>query len=98
MVEEALRQSEGKYRALAARTSRLYELSAGLSEAVTPDAVARVMVQRGKVVVGAAAGSVAMLVDGGRAFETLYWEENRPVRAGPRVSPPATGSAPRPRS
>src|SRR5262245_4700020 len=42
LVEEALRQSEGKYRSLAARTSRLYSLSAGLSEALTPAAMARV--------------------------------------------------------
>jgi signal transduction histidine kinase/ActR/RegA family two-component response regulator len=74
-VEEALRESESKYRALAGRTSRLYGLSAGLSEAVTVDAVAKVIVRLGKVVVGASAGSVAMLVDGGTQFETLYAEE-----------------------
>jgi signal transduction histidine kinase/CheY-like chemotaxis protein len=74
-AEEALRLSEAKYRALAARTSRLYELSAGLSEAVTLHAVARVIVRQGKVVVGASAGSVAMLIDGGARFETLYGEE-----------------------
>ena len=75
-AEEALRLSETRYRALAARTSRLYALSAGLSEAVTLDAVARVIVRHGKVVVGASAGSVAMLVDGGTQFETLYGEEH----------------------
>jgi hypothetical protein len=74
-AEEALRESEGKYRALAARTSRLYELSAALSEAMTLDAVAKVIVRYGRAVVGASAGSVAMLVDGGRQFETLYAEE-----------------------
>ncbi len=41
-AEEALRESEAKYRALAARTDRLYALSAGLSEAITLDAVAKV--------------------------------------------------------
>ena len=75
-AEEALRLSETRYRALAARTSRLYALSAGLSEAVTLDAVARVIVRHGKVVVGASTGSVAMLVDGGTQFETLYGEEH----------------------
>jgi signal transduction histidine kinase/ActR/RegA family two-component response regulator len=74
-AEEALRLSETRYRALAARTSRLYELSAGLSEAVTLDAVARVIVRQGKVVVGASAGSVATLVDGRTRFETVYGEE-----------------------
>jgi signal transduction histidine kinase/CheY-like chemotaxis protein len=74
-AEEALLLSEARYRALAARTSRLYELSAGLSEAVTLDAVARVIVRQGKVVVGASAGSVATLVDGGTRFETVYGEE-----------------------
>jgi signal transduction histidine kinase/ActR/RegA family two-component response regulator len=74
-IEEALRQSEGNFRALAARTSRLYTLSAGLSEALTLDAMARVMVDRGKVVIGAAAGTVALLVDNGTAFQTLYSDE-----------------------
>jgi signal transduction histidine kinase/CheY-like chemotaxis protein len=79
VVEEALRLSEAKYRALATRTSRLYSLSAGLSEAVTAEALARVMVSRGKVVLGAAAGSVAILQDGGSAFEALYAEEYPPA-------------------
>jgi K+-sensing histidine kinase KdpD len=74
-AEEALRESEGKYRALAARTSRLYELSAALSEAMTLDGVAKVIVRYGKAVVGASAGSVSMLVDSGRQFETLFAEE-----------------------
>ncbi len=74
-AEEALRQSEGKYRALAGRTARLYELSAALSEAITLDAVAKVIIRHGRSVVGASAGSVAMLVDRGRQFETLYAEE-----------------------
>ena len=73
-AEEALRQSEVRYRALAARTSRLYTLSAGLSEAITLDAVAKAIVRHGKVVAGASAGSVALLVDG-RQFETLYAED-----------------------
>ena len=74
-AEEALRESEAKYRALAARTDRLYALSAGLSEAITLDAVAKVIVRQGKVVVGASTGSVALLVDGGKQFEILYDED-----------------------
>ena len=74
-AEEALRESEAKYRALAARTDRLYALSAGLSEAITLDAVAKVIVRQGKVVVGASTGSVALFVDGGKQFEILYDEE-----------------------
>src|SRR5262249_44920530 len=74
-AEEALRESEGKYRALATRSARLYELSAALSEAITLDAVAKVIVRHGRAVVGASAGSVTMLVDGGKEFETLYAEE-----------------------
>jgi len=65
-------------RSLAARTSRLYSLSAGLSGAATAHDLAHVMVGRGKVVVGAAAGSVSILTDGGDAFEALYAEEHRP--------------------
>jgi K+-sensing histidine kinase KdpD/DNA-binding NarL/FixJ family response regulator len=74
-AEEALRESEAKYRALAARTDRLYALSAGLSEAITLDAVAKVIVRQGKVVVGASTGSVALLVEEGKRFEILYDEE-----------------------
>lgn len=73
-IEEALRESEGKYRVLAARAARLYELSAVLSEAVALDDVARVIVRHGKAVVGASAGSVALLVDGGAQFQTLFAE------------------------
>jgi signal transduction histidine kinase/CheY-like chemotaxis protein len=84
VVEEALRLSEAKYRALATRTSRLYSLSAGLSEAVTAEALARVMVSRGKIVVGAAAGSVAILTDQGSTFEALYAEEYAPFETPPK--------------
>jgi signal transduction histidine kinase/ActR/RegA family two-component response regulator len=91
VVEEAFRLSEAKYRALATRTSRLYSLSAGLSEAVTAEALARVMVSRGKIVVGAAAGSVAMLTDQGTAFEALYAEEYAPFETPPRKYPAEAG-------
>jgi signal transduction histidine kinase/CheY-like chemotaxis protein len=73
-AEAALRESEARYRVLAARTSRLYSLSAGLSEAVTVSAVAKVVVRQGKIVAGASSGSVALL-DGEAEFETLYSEE-----------------------
>ncbi|HEX4566043.1 MAG TPA: GAF domain-containing protein, partial [Vicinamibacterales bacterium] len=74
-AEEALRESEGKYRALATRSARLYELSAALSEAITLDAVAKVIVHHGRAVVGASAGSVTMISEAGREFETLYAEQ-----------------------
>lgn len=73
-TEELLRESESKYRGLAARTNRLYELSKGLSEAVSVAAVARVIVAQGKVVVGASAASVAAVTDDGHEFETLHAE------------------------
>ena len=78
--EEALRESEVQYRSLAARTTRLYTLSAGLSEAVSLEAIARVIVRQGKPVAGASSGLVALLVDG--QFETLYAEDN-PPQVGP---------------
>jgi K+-sensing histidine kinase KdpD/ActR/RegA family two-component response regulator len=77
-VEEALRLSETRYRGLAARTNRLYELNAALSEAVTMDDVAKAIVRHGKMVVGASAASVAMLGSGGSRFETLHSEEYPP--------------------
>ena len=82
-VEEALRDSETRYRALAARTHLLYELSAAVSKAVTLDAVAKAIVRHGRFVVGASAGSIALLADRGTQFETLYAEDyaRQPVEA-----------------
>ena len=71
-VERALRASEGKYRALVARTTRLHGLAAALSEAATLQAVARAVVQHGRNVLGAASGDLAMLVDDATAFETVF--------------------------
>ncbi len=71
-VELALRTSEARYRALAARTSRLHGLAAALSEAVTLHAVAQAVVQHGRIVVGATHGDVTLLVDNGTRFETLF--------------------------
>ncbi len=79
-IEEALRESEVQYRSLAARTARLYTLSAGLSQSVSLEAIARVIVRQGKPVAGASSGLVALLVDG--QFETLYAEDN-PPQVGP---------------
>jgi signal transduction histidine kinase/ActR/RegA family two-component response regulator len=93
-AEEALRLSEARYRALAARTSRLYALSAGLSEAVSLDAVAKVIVRHGKMVVGASAGSVAMLVERGTQFDTIYGEEHGTEHVEPpRRVPVGAGSS-----
>jgi signal transduction histidine kinase len=69
-VERALRASETRYRTLAARTGRLHNLAAALSEAASVDAVARAVVQHGCNVLGAAAGEVLLLARGG--FEVLY--------------------------
>jgi signal transduction histidine kinase/ActR/RegA family two-component response regulator len=84
-AEEALRSSEARYRLLAARTNRLYTFSAGLSEAVTLSAVARATVTLGKVVVGAASGSVVMAIDNATAFETIYADEHTPDAAPARA-------------
>jgi signal transduction histidine kinase/ActR/RegA family two-component response regulator len=71
-IERALRSSETRYRALAARTSRLHALSAALSEAVTTEAVARAVIAHGRTVVGATAGEVILLVETGTQFEVIY--------------------------
>jgi signal transduction histidine kinase len=71
-VEAALRASEARYRALVARTTRLHGLAAALSEAATLGDVARAIVRQGRNVLGAASGDLAMLVDEGAAFETVY--------------------------
>jgi signal transduction histidine kinase len=73
-MEVALRASEARGRALAARTSRLHGLTASLSESVTLDAVARAVVQQGRVAVGATSGEVTLLVNDGQTFHTLFAE------------------------
>jgi signal transduction histidine kinase len=80
-VEAALRLSEARYRALVARTTRLHGLAAALSEAATLDDVARAVVLHGRNVLGAASGDLAMLVDDGTAFETVFAD-------GPRTAEP----------
>ncbi len=71
-IESALRASEARYRALAARTTRMHDLAAALSEAVTPQAVARAVVEQGRIAVGATAGEVMLLADDDTCFEMLY--------------------------
>ncbi|MEO8519926.1 MAG: ATP-binding protein [Acidobacteriota bacterium] len=71
-TEVELRASEARYRTLAARTRRLHGLTSALSEAVTMKAVARAVVDQGKVAVGATSGEVTRLVEDGAAFETLH--------------------------
>jgi signal transduction histidine kinase len=73
-IETALRASEARGRALAARTSRLHGLTAALSESVTLNAVAHAVVHQGRVAVGAVAAEVALLVDDDTAFETIAAE------------------------
>jgi signal transduction histidine kinase len=73
-IEIALRASEARGRALAARTSRLHALTAALSESVTLDAVAHAVVHQGRAAVGAVAAEVALLVEDGTAFETIAAE------------------------
>jgi signal transduction histidine kinase/ActR/RegA family two-component response regulator len=82
VIEHALRASETRYRALAARTSRLHALSAALSEAVTMEAVARAVITHGRVVSGAVAGEVLLLVDGGATLETIHAEAEPGHEAG----------------
>jgi signal transduction histidine kinase len=77
-VELALRTSETLYRALATRTSRLHAMSAGLSEAVTVDAVARAVIHHGAIISGAVAGDVSLLVENGTVLQRLYAEPADP--------------------
>jgi signal transduction histidine kinase len=77
-VEGALRESETRYRALAARTNHLYALSASLSEALTLDGVAKAIVSRSRFVAGASAASVALLNEDQTGLETLHAEEYPP--------------------
>lgn len=85
-IELALRSSETRYRALAARTSRLHWFAAALSEAATLEAVARAVVEHGRNVLGAASGEVAMLVDDGTAFDTIYSDVPAAAADSPRYA------------
>jgi K+-sensing histidine kinase KdpD len=73
-IETALRASEARGRALAARTSRLHGLTASLSESVTLAAVAKAVVLQGRTAVGATAAEVTLITDDHETFETLYAE------------------------
>jgi signal transduction histidine kinase/CheY-like chemotaxis protein len=84
-IEEALRASETRYRALAARTSRLHGLTAALSESVTVNAVAQAVVHQGKIVVGATTGEVMLLADSGTHLDTLFSEA---LQEGDGPAPP----------
>lgn len=90
-MEHALRASETRYRALAARTSRLHTLSSALSEAVTMDAVARAVITHGRIVAGATAGEVMLLVEEGTQFDMMYGESGGPTGAEHRRTPVEDG-------
>ena len=78
-IERALRASEARYRALAARTTRLHGMAAALSESATLHAVAYAVVQHGRNVLGAAAGEVMLLAED--RLETLHADGPAPAPA-----------------
>jgi K+-sensing histidine kinase KdpD/ActR/RegA family two-component response regulator len=90
-TEVALRASETRYRTLAARTNRLHGLTAALSEAVTVKAVAQAVVRQGKIAVGATSGDVLLLVEQGRAFETLHSDTSGEAEGPGRRVPAESG-------
>jgi PAS domain S-box-containing protein len=57
----------------AERIARLYEVTSRLSEAVTPEDVARVTVHQGIAAVGATAGSLALLSEKSDRLELVEW-------------------------
>jgi signal transduction histidine kinase/ActR/RegA family two-component response regulator len=87
-TERALRASESQYRALAARTSRLHDLTAALSEAVTLDGVAAAVIEHGSVLAGATDGEVFQLTDEGTHFQPLYSRDapGERIKAEPGLS------------
>ncbi len=89
-AESALRASEARYRALAARTTRMHDLAAALSESVTLEAVARAVVHQGCVAVGATNGEVTILIEEATEFQTLY-SDLPASETSPRRFPAETG-------
>jgi PAS domain S-box-containing protein len=71
MAEEALRESEARFRRAADRTARLQAITAALSEALTPAQAASAVLTQGLEAVGAHAGSVAVLTEQGDELELL---------------------------
>jgi K+-sensing histidine kinase KdpD/ActR/RegA family two-component response regulator len=90
-TELALRASETRYRALATRTTRMHELTAALSEAVTVNAVARAVVQYGSVLVGAVTSAVSILIDNGTRFDTLNVGQSDAASGGASTFAAETG-------
>jgi signal transduction histidine kinase len=70
-METALRAGETRYRALAARTSRLHALAGALSGAVSVEAVARAVVDHGRIAAGATVGEVMLLTADGRELDRV---------------------------
>jgi signal transduction histidine kinase/ActR/RegA family two-component response regulator len=75
---DALRESEARYRALAVRMSRRHNLTAALSQAITTDGVAEAVVQEGRTLLGAQAGSVMRLVENGTKLVRLHSQGDSP--------------------
>jgi len=71
VVAERRQAKEAAERA-AERTLRLQQVTAALSEARTPDQVAHVILQEGRLAIGAEAGTVFGLTDDGQTFELLH--------------------------
>ena len=68
---EAERTARGEAERAAERTARLQEITAALSEALTPAAVAEVIVDQGVEALRARAGSLALLTDDGVWLEIV---------------------------
>jgi signal transduction histidine kinase/integral membrane sensor domain MASE1 len=71
VVAERQQAKEAAERA-AERTLRLQQVTAALSEARTPDQVAHVILQEGRMAIGAEAGAVFGLTDDGQTFELVH--------------------------
>lgn len=56
----------------AERTLRLQQVTAALSQARTPDQIAHVILQEGRLAIGADAGAVFGLIDDGQTFELVH--------------------------
>ena len=58
----------------AERTARLQAVTAALTEALRPNEVADVVIRHSRAAVGASAGFVMVLIEGGDTLEALAWE------------------------
>ena len=78
-AEEALQIARSQAEQAADRIARIQQVTAALSEALTPSQVARIVVDQGAPALGAVSGTVMLLAEDGQNLEIVYSASPQPV-------------------